>query len=166
MGCTLEKRTSPPVVKRPRTHQNPGNENESNEYEKLDDDERYPLRFVTVESATFGIMPEVDPTTDDIVSEHDTAEHTLSLPEPCTTETEVWAPLEVREEALTTNSTCHDHDNSEMLGGNLTDRSDFPVGDVTYPVLSRVPAGEVELLSPEKRDYASQNDPKRYEMAN
>lgn len=27
-------------------------------------------------------------------------------------------------------------------------------------MLSRVPAGEVELLSPEKRDYASQNDPK------
>lgn len=121
---TPEKRTPPPVVKRPRTRQNPGSENERNEYEQLDDDEHYPLRFVTVESATFDIMPEVDPTTDDIVSEHDTAEHTLPLPEPCTTETEVWAPLEVEEEALTTNSTCHDHDNPEMLGGNLTDRSD------------------------------------------
>lgn len=127
---TPERPTPPPVMKRPRTRQNPGNENETTECEQSDDDDddgSYPLRYVTVESPAFDTMHGVDQTADDVINEDevdvineddvdvvneddddvingdDTADLAAPPPEPCDTDFEVLVPLEVAEEALTTN---------------------------------------------------------------
>lgn len=119
-----ERPTPLPVVKRPRTRQHPGSENENGECEQSDDDESYPLRFVTVESSTFSAMPEIDQVAGDVVPEHNTAELVAPPPEHCSTESEVSVQLEVVEEAALTNSPDLETSEPRMLEENCVDRDD------------------------------------------